>query len=250
MTTRALTTRASSLSTIAAAGMFCVLGPAVQADSKLYDNGADGFPTSKYDSFSQSSASIATVTEDFTLTTAATLDRVVFAELTLNLNGSEAPIPATIKWSIGTSPFGTNIDSGTLTLTSTANRTSGPFHDFSETLSLPNLPMSAGKYYLTLGSATDTLSSPTLPHNNDYWSATSGASGDGEAKFLSTITGITTISTLTNEPSFQVYGAAGPSGGGGGGGRGTGVPEPLMLWLLLGGLLSLAWLGYRPTRSA
>jgi hypothetical protein len=137
-----------------------------------------------------------------------------------------------VKWCIGSSFFGGNFGCGTATLTSKPMGAQAPFYNFASTLSLPDISLSAGKYYLTLGSGTDILS--TTPHNNDYWGATKGTSGDGEGQLV--LLGKTTTSTLKNEPSFEVYGLTGSGGGGGG----KGVPEPQTLLLLSSGLLSLA----------
>jgi hypothetical protein len=216
---------------------------AAAADSNLFQQWPDGFPSSANDSINQ----FHQVTDDFTLSAAATLDKVVFGERTLNLNGTIAPIPATVSWSIGTSPFTSNIGSGTATLTSTANGTASSLHDFISTFTLPNLSVAKGTYYLTLTDGMDTLAEtcPVLcPHNNDYWSATSATSGDAQVN-----PGFTNPSgpgPLNNEAAFQIWGTT-SSGGGGGGGGGTRVPEPETLLLLTGGLLSLVLSRRRPS---
>jgi hypothetical protein len=205
--------------------MLCTLAPAgVQADSLLYDNGPDLF-AQQPDSINQFNFT----SDDFTLSAAATLDKVVFAPAVL---GSE--VPDAVNWCIGTSLFSKNIACGKATLATTLTSAAGsghPFGHFSSTFALPNLSLAAGKYYLTLNSETNMAPPGGTAQNNDYW-AISATSGDAET--LQVVNGFTQTFILHDEASFQIYGTTG-SGGGGGGGKG--VPEPQTLWLLAGGLL-------------
>ena len=240
MATYTRTTRITKLAGITTASTLAALAAAgVQADTKLYDNGADAFTYPTRDSLNASSV----IADEFTLSAAATLDRVTFAEFTLNFNGTTPAVPQTIKWCIGTSAFGSSVGCGTATITPTATGTrsgSPNYFDFSSSFDLPSLSVAAGTYFLSLTDGTDTISGhPTLPHNNDYWANTAATSGDALG---GSPTGGTS-SSLNSEMSFQIYGTVANGGGGGGG---TSVPEPQTALLLTSGLLSLALSRRRP----
>jgi hypothetical protein len=212
----------SHLAGAAAAGALLALGPAsARADALLYDNGADLFSSSP-----ETINKFHAVTDEFTLSAAATIDKVVFAEAVL---GTSTPL--TIDWCVGSSPFGGScVKSATISATSTS--TGGAFGHWSSTFSLPDLPLSAGTYYLTLSNGTDTpLSNPNFAHDNDYWAVSDHTPVDAQLLTLSS----PPPTTVSSDVSFQIYGTAGSSGGGGGGG--TGVPEPQTLWLLAAGTL-------------
>ena len=77
------------------------------ADSTLYSNGlVDGTET-----FTQIDNNVAT-SDSFTLAGASTLDTVTFGAWV-----SSGNTLSTVQWAIGTTPFSSNIDSGTATIT-------------------------------------------------------------------------------------------------------------------------------------
>ena len=222
----------------------------VSADTLLYDNGPDAFNFQATDfiSFSAGVTQLVTnqVTDDFTLTAASTLDKVVFAELSLVPNGS-ASVPQFVNYAIGTTPFGTDAmgphtAGGTaapiLTPTGTMQLTpagSGEAHDYSASFGLPDIFLPAGTYYLTLDAATN-----TGPLANDYWSVTDATSGNAMAR---SIDGAISTSDLNNEPSFQIYGIVGAI-------PPNTAPEPGTWGLLMLGLLALALSRRRSLGSA
>ena len=226
------------------------------ADSLLYDNGPDALSFQATDFISFSAGTVPNtvtnlVTDNFTLSATSTLDKVVFAELSLIPNGSES-VPLFVNYAIGTTPFGTDamgphIGGGTggplmLTPTGTMELTptgSGEAHDYSASFALPDIVLPAGTYYLTLDAATN-----TVPGANDYWAVTDATSGDAIFRSIEDGTGLTSTRDLNNEPSFQIYGMVGvpvPI---------TGVPEPGSLGLLALGLLAVALFERRSLRSS
>jgi hypothetical protein len=230
MISRTRGTRVRVLEGAGAASLLLIGAPAgVQADSLLYDNGPDIF-VQQPDSTNQFNFT----SDDFTLATAATVDKVVFAPAVLG-----SGVPDAVNWCIGTSLFSKNIACGKATLATTVTISAGsgqPFGHFSSTFALSNLALGAGKYYLTLNNETN----GGTAQSNDYW-ALSANSGDAETLQVLP-SGYTQLFSLHNEASFQIYGTVSSSGGGGGvgSGGGKGVPEPQMLLLLSSGLLSLA----------
>lgn len=229
----------------------------VSADTLLYDNGPDAFSFQATDFISFSAGTFPhnvtnLVTDDFTLSADSTLDKVVFAELSLIPNGSES-VPQFVNFAIGTTPFasdamGPHTGGGTGLLMPTPTGTmeltpagSGEAHDYSATfaLPLPNIFLPAGTYYLTLDAATN-----TAPLANDYWALTDATSGNAMSRSIEDGTGVTSTRDLNNEPSFQIYGMAGaipPP---------TGIPEPATWGLLVLALLALTLLRLRLLGSA
>jgi len=93
-----------------------------------------------------------TASDSFTLPSASTL-----TEVQLGLWALPGDVPTGVSWSLGSTPFGNDIGSGTSPLSSTFQYTNVYSYDLYEsTFSLPQA-LSAGTHYLTLTSATDSL---------------------------------------------------------------------------------------------
>jgi hypothetical protein len=213
------------------------------ADTLLYDNGPDAFSFHATDliGFSPGATQLVTnlVSDSFTLSAPATLDKVVFGELTLNLRDGNSFVPLFVNYAIGTTPFGTDamgphVGGGTGGIMATPTGISGDAHDYSSAFALPDIFLPAGTYYLTLDAAIN--SSPTTP-NEDYWALTDATSGDAMFRSIDSGTGATLTRDLNNEPSFQIYGTVGVPI--------TGVPEPTALLLLALGLASVGYMNRR-----
>jgi hypothetical protein len=208
----------------------CVLGLALplcaSADTLLYDNGADlGLfgPLDSINTFHQ-------VTDDFTLSSAATLERIVFSEDVLEPSSAPVLQPTAVAWCIGASQFSSSVACGTGTISPSATgRSSGSVTNFSSSFGLPNVAVAAGSYWLTLGSG-----STDDGGHNTYWSV-SATSGTAQLQgFAPAIPG---ISDLNNEASFQIYGTL------------TSVPEPGSFGLVGSGLVGCAAIARRRNRA-
>ena len=171
------------------------------------------------------------ISDSFTLSGASTLAGVGG----IGVWAPAGDIPATVDWSIGTSPGGSDDGLGTASLTGSALSPSsaygfnGDYSVYSDGFTLPtNIPLPGGTYYLTLQNATDTASDG----NDLFWDINNGPStaySDG----VYNLNGV--LEPGTNSEAFAIYGPNGPSG----------VPEPATLSLLGIGLLSLVGLGRR-----
>jgi hypothetical protein len=135
--------------------------------------------------------------------------------------------PTSVDWSIGTAPFGSNIGSGTGSLTNTfqfTNSFSGSSYDILESTFPLSGVLGAGTYWLTLQNAV-------VPNNGIFWDQNNGPSQAWENVYGD-------LSLYVGPPpggseSFQIFGSS------------TAVPEPATMLLLGGGLLGLAGYGRR-----
>jgi hypothetical protein len=147
------------------------------------------------------------VSDSFTVASAVNL---ASAQISLWLVPKD--VPATVDWSIGTSPFGSDISSGTATLNNTFlyNNTYG-YDLYNSTLALSGAVSPSTTYYFTLQNATVS--------NGDavYWDENGGPSSASK----------NSVGTINSE-AFTLYSA---------------VPEPKSYATLSGlGLLGLvAW---------
>jgi len=188
------------------------------AASVLFDNGADlqvDTPTSGIDPLDQ-------VSDDFALGSPASLTSVSFGENTVSAirENSVAPVPLSVQWSIGTTPFSGNVASGTAPVNATfEGQVAGTTRvwNFSSSFALPGLALGAGTYWLTLGNGTDTglLQEPA-------WSTSDATAGNAE-----TLPAGSSASALGYEMAFQIFGTAS-------------VPEPASLGLVALGPAALA----------
>ena len=181
------------------------------ASTLLYDNGADNhlLQNQYMLAIDRIISGPRYAADGFTLSTAATLTSVVFAEDTADFSGLR-PVPLTIDWCIGTSVFSGSVACGTAALKATATGfTTSVFTNYVSSFNLPNLAVPAGAYYLTLGNGTDTHLGA------DYWGTSATSGGDTQTKMNGTI-----FSTQL-ETSFQIYGTTS-----------TSVPEPGTLSVL------------------
>src|SRR4029077_7981505 len=83
--------------------------------------------------------------------TLATASRVTEAQV--GLWTSIGSTPATLQWSVGTGPFGSNQGSGTASLTSAFHNNWGSSNVYASAFPL-NLQLGSGAYWLTLQNAT------------------------------------------------------------------------------------------------
>ena len=105
-------------------------------------------------------------------------------------------VPTGATWSIGSTPFGNDIGSGTSALSSAFQYTNGYGYDLYESTFSLNKALPAGTYYLTLTGGADSLGS-----GGYYWDETDGPS-----------TAYDSIAGAIPSESFELYGthSAGP----------------------------------------
>jgi hypothetical protein len=180
-----------------------------KAATVVYDNGGIGaggaFPV--WPAYS--------VSDSFTLSAATTLTSAQIGLWTQYL-------PTTLDWSIGTTPFSSDISSGTGTLANTFVGTSGGYLVYESTfpLTTPSPLAASATYWLTLQND---------PLHSVYWSLSAGPNPSAAYGRY----GADPASSLPSE-SFQLYGSV--------------VPEPGTLMLLgssLVGLVSVVYLRWR-----
>lgn len=187
------------------------------ADTILYNNATAASGTLvAYGIFSGWSTSDA-----FNLASSDTISSVTF-----NYWVPQGQVPTTsngltsIDWSIGTSELGTSLGSGTgvaptsWSYLDTVNDNGGApgyyYQVYSETISIPDIALGSGTYWLTLANAASGLG---------YWEESNGPSAAYNPAYGS----------IPSE-TFEILGSGGP----------TVIPEPPSLLLLVTGLAGLA----------
>lgn len=150
--------------------------------------------------------------DSFTLSSAATVTGVDFG--VWNLIGD---VTTSVDWSIVTSPTGGSVvASGTAGVVATSLGNNGGFDLYTDTISIPDVSLAAGSYWIELqnaGSGSGTVA----------WDV-----NDGPSSAWDNIDGYVTASN-----AFDIKGTETP------------VPEPVTVALLGGGLLGLAGLRRR-----
>lgn len=116
--------------------------------------------------------------------------------------------PTSVGWSIGTTPFGSEVSSGTGNLVNTAYGIAFDDYDIYESTFAISGSLAAGTYYLTLQNAVSANSSFV------YWDENDGSSDAYK-------TGVNNPSSIGSE-SFQLYGTS------------SSVPDGVSTFLLLG----------------
>jgi hypothetical protein len=187
-----------------------VFGGARRADADLvYDNGS----YKAGDSIAYVGAGNS-ISNSFTVATPISL-----AEAQVELLASPGDVPTGVSWSIGTSAFGSEISSGTASLTSipTGGHLYGSYPLFESTFSLSGTVTAGTTYFLTLTNISTVNNGPA------YWTESGGPSsafaGGGNP---------------INSESFQLYGTA------------AAVPEPATITQL--GIAAACLIGYRLRR--
>jgi hypothetical protein len=182
----------------------CVIAAVPSMASVIYSNGAINGQVQAYTiNFGFS------VSNSFTVSSPATMTGFDFGAW--NFPGDQA---VTVDWSIGTSFFGSDVASGTASLSNAFQFTNGlGFDIYNSTASGLSVALGTGTYYLTLANAT------TLQGNPMYWDQNSGPS-------------LAMDSALGSVPSesFNIYGG------------GTSTPEPGTFLMLGSGVLGMAGL--------
>ena len=174
------------------------------AATVLYDNGAivgtqgSGAP----------SISPAEVVDSFDISSASTITGTANVGLWI----TQGDVPSTVDWAIRTSPFSGVLASGTASWSASFLFTN-PFNFdiYSGGFSIPDLPVAAGTYYLSLGNAV------TVPAGSTFWDRSGGPS--------QVFDGSTNLSN-----SFQIIGNVGAP---------ASAPEPATIVLMALSLVAL-----------
>jgi hypothetical protein len=199
-----------------------LLGGVGQASADmLYDNGAI---SGNLDA--QGISSPYTISDSFTLSSAS-----VLTSAQIGLEVTPGTTPNTVSWEIGTTPFGSDVNSGTATLSNTPDGITGRgvYDIYVSTFSLPNVSLGAGTYYLTLENATATNGGYV------YWDKNGGPSS-AQVQYL--YNGSLNTYSIDSE-SFQIEGSVNP----------IATPAPASLTLLGIGAVCLVGYGWRRRRK-
>ena len=207
-------TRPRCLLIVAVCGLALALCPALaRAATTLFDNGADLHGNAGAGTIQQSYQ----VSDDFTLDSGAFLTGVTFGEDSImHIQDTVAPVPLSVEWSIGTTPFSGNVASGTAAIDATLEGlVAGTTRvwDYSSSFALPGLVLGPGTYWLTLGNGTNTDTGFSLTS----WSVSNATAGNAELLTPPGSAGAGT-SALDSEMAFQIFGT-------------RSVPEPSSLAL-------------------
>ena len=156
------------------------------------------------------------VTDSFTVSSPTTLTGAQ-----IGLWAYPGDNPTSVEWSIGSAPYGSNISSGTSSLSSTftGGYGFGIYPLFESTFSLTGV-LSTGTYWFTLQNAASINGDPV------YWDQNNGPS-----------TAFESIEGSIPSESFQLY-------------SGTTVPEPSTVTLLGIGVVGLVGYTWRRRKSA
>lgn len=187
--------RISKLLALGAFGIALIGGARTEAGTLVYDNGPIN-----------GTINAVTINESYEVSDTFTVTaptQLVSAQIGLWVAVGDTPV--TVDWAIGTTAYGTDVASGTATLSNSVPYVNSYGYDIYEsTFSLSGTVSAGTTYWLSLQNAT------TIPANYLFWDVNNGPSvafqtGTGNLNG--------TLSAGSNSESFQLYGV-------------QGVPEP------------------------